>query len=123
MVTQNKPMRNFDYIKDLGLDEQLYKFCSAAEEMQLYDREMSAFNSRRALEYIVRSLFVVKGIAIPDRTSLYQMVEDENFTSFINDPKVMMAVHYIRKIGNHGAHAMSVSKKESFFCLLNLFFS
>lgn len=114
-------MRNFDYIKDLGLDEQLYRFCSAAEEMQLYDPEISAFNSRRALEYIVRSLFVMKGIAIPDRTSLYQMVEDENFTSFINDPKVMMAVHYIRKIGNHGAHAMSVSKKESFFCLLNLY--
>lgn len=114
-------MRNFDYIKDLGLDEQLHRFCSAAEEMQTYDPEMSAFNARRALEYVVRSLFMMKGIAIPDRTSLYQMVEDENFTSFINDPKVMSAVHYIRKIGNQGAHAMPVTKKESFFCLLNLY--
>ncbi len=114
-------MRNFDYIKELGLDEQLYKFCSAAEETQVGDPELSAFNARRALEYIVRSLYTMKGIVISERTSLFQLIEDESFTSFIGDAKVLKAIHYIRKVGNHGAHAMTVTKQESFFCLLNIY--
>lgn len=114
-------MRNFDYIKELELDEQLYKFCSSAEETQVSDPEMSAFNCRRALEFIVRSIYTMKEIAIPERASLCQMIDDETFTSFIGDAKVLMAIHYIRKVGNHGAHAMKVTKRESFFCLLNLY--
>lgn len=113
-------MRNFDYIKDLGFDD-LHRYCSAAEETQVCDPEMSAFHCRRALEYMVRELYVMKGIVIPERTSLLQMVDDESFSKFINDPKVMMAVHYVRKVGNHGAHAMKVTKQESFFCLLNIY--
>ena len=49
-------MRNFDYIKDLGLTE-LYRFCSIAEEQQVANPDISAVNARRALEYIVRSLY------------------------------------------------------------------
>ncbi|MEE1175502.1 MAG: DEAD/DEAH box helicase family protein, partial [Paludibacteraceae bacterium] len=113
-------MRNFDYIKDLGFDD-LHRYCSAAEETQVCDPEMSAFHCRRALEYMVRELYVMKGIVIPERTLLLQMVDDESFSKFINDPKVMMAVHYVRKVGNHGAHAMKVTKQESFFCLLNIY--
>ena len=33
----------------------------------------------------------------------------------------MMAVHYVRKVGNNGAHGIKVTKKESFFCLLNIY--
>ena len=113
-------MHNFDYIKELGLDD-LYHYCSAAEETQVSDPEMSAFNARRALEYMVRELYVMKGIAVPERTSLFQLIEDETFTSFIGDEKVLKAVHYIRKVGNHGAHAIGVTKRESFFCLLNIY--
>ncbi len=113
-------MRNFDYIKELGFDD-LYHFCSSAEETQVSDPEMSAFNARRALEYMVRELYVMKGIAVPERTSLFQLIEDETFTSFIGEEKVLKAIHYIRKVGNLGAHAMKVTKQESFFCLLNIY--
>ena len=113
-------MRNFDYIKDLGLST-LHRFCAAAEENQVCDPEISAFNGRRALEYIVREIYKMKGIEIKERTSLFELVDGEPFREFIGDDKVMMAVHYVRKVGNNGAHGANVSKKEAFFSLLNIY--
>ena len=114
-------MKNFDYIHDLGLDE-LYRFCSAAEDNQVCDPEISAINSRRALEYIVRALYEMKKLPIGERTSLFELVDGEPFREFIGDDRVMMAVHYVRKVGNNAAHAASpVSRKEAFFSLLNIY--
>ena len=113
-------MRNFDYIKELGLDA-LHRFCSAAEENQLCNPDISAINARRALEYIVRALYEMKGIEIGERTSLFELVEGDPFRDFIGDDRVMMAVHYVRKVGNNGAHAANVTKRESFFSLLNIY--
>lgn len=114
-------MRNFDFIKDLNLDEKLYRYCSAAEETQVHDPEMCAFNCRRALEYVVHSIYTMKDEELPERANLLQLMDDEVFSSFINDPTVMRAAHYVRKVGNHGAHAMNVTKREAFFCLLNIY--
>ncbi|MBO5677262.1 MAG: DEAD/DEAH box helicase family protein [Bacteroidaceae bacterium] len=113
-------MRNFDYIKDLGLDD-LHRFCAAAEEHQLSDPETSAFNGRRAMEYLVRALFEMKNIEVGERTSLFELVDSEDFRNFIGDDRVMMGVHYIRKVGNNAAHAQKVTRKEAFFSLLNLY--
>lgn len=113
-------MRNFDYLKELGLTD-LYRFCAAAEEQQVCNPDISAINARRALEYLVRSLYRMKNIEVSERTSLFELVDGEAFKQFISDDKVMMAVHYVRKVGNLGAHAAEVSKKESFFCLLNIY--
>ena len=114
-------MRNFDYIKDLGLDT-LHRFCAAAEDNQVCDPEISAINSRRALEYIVRALYEMKNLPIGERTSLFELVDGEPFREFIGDDRVMMAVHYVRKVGNNAAHAASpVSRKEAFFSLLNIY--
>lgn len=113
-------MINFDYIKDLGLND-LYRYCSAAEENQISNPDISAVNARRALEYIVRALYFMKNIDVPERTSLFELVDGEPFKEFINDEKVMMAVHYVRKVGNVGAHTGNVSKKEAFFSLLNIY--
>ena len=113
-------MRNFDYLQELGLTD-LHNFCSAAEEMQVSNPDLSAISARKALEYIVRALYVMKHIEIPERASLFELVDGEVFRDFIGDDRVMMAVHYVRKVGNNGAHGVPVSKRESFFCLLNIF--
>ena len=113
-------MRNFDYIKDLGLDD-LHRYCAAAEENQVSNPDFCAINARRALEYMVRSLYRMKNIEVAERISLFELVDGEPFKEFIGDNKVMMAVHYVRKVGNCGAHAAEVSKRESFFCLLNIY--
>lgn len=113
-------MRNFDYMQSLGLPK-LYSFCSAAEDNQINHPDLSAINARRALEYVVKSIYAMKQVAFSERTSLFELIDGEAFRTFINDEKVMRAVHYVRKVGNAGAHEGSVSKKESFFCLLNLY--
>ena len=113
-------MRNFDYIRDIGLMD-LYRYCSAAEEHQVSNPDFSAVNARRALEYITRALYELKHIPVPERASLFELVDGEPFREFIADDKVMMAVHYVRKVGNSGAHAGNVSKRESFFALLNIY--
>ncbi len=113
-------MRNFDYIKDLGIDA-LHRYCAAAEENQVSNPDICAINARRALEYIARALYEMKGIEVGERTSLFELLEGEPFRTFIGDEKVMMAVHYIRKVGNIGAHNGKVTKKEAFFSLLNIY--
>ena len=113
-------MRNFDYLQELGLTD-LHNFCSAAEELQVSNPDLSAISARKALEYIVRSLYLMKNIEIPERASLFELVDGEAFREFVGDEKVMMAVHYVRKVGNNGAHGVKVTKKEAFFCLLNIY--
>ncbi|MBR0503511.1 MAG: DUF4145 domain-containing protein, partial [Paludibacteraceae bacterium] len=113
-------MRNFDYIKPLGLND-LHRFCSAAEEHQWGNPDFCAINARKALEYMVRSLYMMKNISTPERASLFELIDGEPFRTFINDDRVMMAVHYVRKVGNAAAHSGNVTKKESFFTLLNLY--
>lgn len=113
-------MRNFDYIKDLGLDI-LYRCCAVAEENQVSNPDICAISARRALEYIVREIYKMKGLAIGERTSLLELIDGEPFSGFIGDGKVMMAVHYVRKVGNNAAHLVDVSKREAFFALLNIY--
>ena len=113
-------MRNFDYIKELGFDN-LYRFCAAAEENQVSNPDICAISARRALEYLVREIYKMKGLAIGERTSLLELIDGEPFSGFIGDGKVMMAVHYVRKVGNNAAHLVDVSKREAFFTLLNIY--
>ena len=113
-------MRNFDYLRDLGFDS-LHRYCSAAEENQVCNPDTSAINSRRALEYVVRALYKMKHIEVDERVSLFELVDSIVFRQFIGDDRVMMAVHYVRKVGNNAAHVGSVTKKESFFALLNIY--
>jgi type I restriction enzyme R subunit len=113
-------MRNFDYLRDLDLLT-LHKFCAAAEEHQVSDPDYSAVNARKALEHVARVVYELKHQPVSDRASLFELVDGEPFQSFINDEKVMMAVHYVRKVGNTAAHTGGVTKRESFFCLLNIY--
>lgn len=113
-------MRNFDYIKNLKLND-LYAFCSAAEEYQLSKPDFSAINARKALEYMVYALYYLKSLNRPERASLYELIESAPFREFVNDERVMRAVHYVRKVGNRAAHTVNVTKRESFFALLNIY--
>ena len=113
-------MRNFDYLQELGLTD-LHRFCSSAEELQVSNPEFSAISARKALEYIVKALYLMKNVEIPERVSLFELVDGEVFREFIGDERVMMGVHYVRKVGNNAAHNTPVTKRESFFCLLNIY--
>lgn len=113
-------MRNFDYLQELGLTD-LHDYCSSAEEFQVSKPYLSAICARKALEYMVTELYKMKNIEIPERASLIELVDSEVFRDFIGDYKVMMAVHYVRKVGNHGAHNTKVTSGESYYSLLNIY--
>lgn len=113
-------MRNFDYLKENPHLNALHAYCNAAELCQLSDPEKSTLNARRALEWLVRAIYELKNIEVGERTSLYELIDGEPFKQFIGDDRLMMAVHYIRKVGNKSAHLGEVKKSESFFSLLNL---
>lgn len=114
-------MFNFDYLKDIPELSTLHRYCDAAERNQYADPDVSALNARRGLEWMARAIFQMKNVEIPERYSLFDMVTDPTFTALVNDERLMMAVHYIRKVGNAGAHTGNVKKRESFFAVLNLY--
>lgn len=114
-------MRNFEYLQSYDYLTDLYKYCNAAELAQQSDPDKSALNSRRALEWLVRAIYEMKGIEIGPRTSLFELIDGEPFSGFMGDEQLMKAVHYVRKVGNRAAHNGEASRKESFFSLLNLY--
>ena len=115
-------MKNFDYLQDIEALKDLYGFCSAAEDTQQTNYDVCALNGRRALEWIVKAIYTLKGIELDKRTNLLEMMSSEPFTQFIgDDDKLMMAAHYIRKIGNKAAHDGGVKGGEAYFTLLNIY--
>ena len=115
-------MKNFDYLKDIEPLKDLYGFCSAAEDTQQTNHDVCALNGRRALEWIVKAIYTLKGIELDKRTNLLEMMSSEPFTQFIgDDDKLMMAAHYVRKIGNKAAHDGGVKGGEAYFTLLNIY--
>lgn len=105
-------MRNFDYLRENPHLATLYAYCNTAEICQQCDPDKSALNGRRALEWLVRTLYELKNIEVGERASLYELIDGEPFKQFIDNDRLMMAVHYARKVGNKSAHVGGVTKRS-----------
>ncbi len=115
-------MKNFDYLQDIEALKDLYKFCSTAEEHQQTDHDLCGWNCRKALEWIVRAIYKLKHVEIPERASLYELSIGRPFAELIGgDEQLMMGVHYVRKMGNIAVHRGGISQKESYYTLLNIY--
>lgn len=114
-------MLNFDYLKNDVMLQQLYRYCDMAEQRMTTEPEVSALNARRALEWISKSVYEMTGERMGERTTLFELTNSSVFRDFINDPGVMKAVHWVRKVGNQAAHDGSVSKGEAFYSLVNIY--
>lgn len=114
-------MSNFDYLKDIEALSDLYRFCKVAEDTQKTDHNNSAINCRRGLEWIVKAIYKLKGIELKKTDNLYELMTGQPFTDFIENDRIMMSAHYVRKVGNKSAHTGNVKGGESFFSLLNLY--
>ena len=78
-------MKNFDYLQDIEALRDLYGFCSAAEDTQQTNYDVCALNGRRALEWIVKAIYTLKGIELEKRTTLLELMSSEPFTQFVGD--------------------------------------
>lgn len=103
---------NFDFLKDNQFFKQLYGFCKDAEEFVLARPELSAISQRKALECGVKYFYVSKHGGYNERASLFSLVQDEQFASYM-DATILSGIHLIRQIGNNSAHDEPVSKSEA----------
>ena len=114
-------MLNFDYLKNIPELNELHRLCDLCEQRQSTEPDSAAINARKALEWLVKAIFMMKGETIPERATLFNLTASPIFTDFIADPELMKAVHWIRKVGNMAAHDGKVTKGDAFFTVLNLY--
>ena len=111
---------NFNFLMNIDKLKELYSFCNDAESFVLSRPDLSAGQSRKALEYLVKLVYQLRNDNIPQRSSLFELVSSEDFTNFINDTSMLSAIHYIRKVGNIAIHDDEVSQKEALLSLKQL---
>lgn len=114
-------MKNFDFLKEIPALSRLYSFCNAAEECLYFDPVTSAINSRRALENLVEVTAYLKDIEFARRANLLAKLRDEDFVAFIDNERVLSAMHYVRMAGNVAVHQDSATKAEAMLSLENIF--
>ncbi|XMB73092.1 DEAD/DEAH box helicase family protein [Mycoplasmatota bacterium WC30] len=113
---------NFSFLSNLNELSELYVFCKDAETFVLSRPDLSAIQSRKALEYLVKLVYQLRNSNIPQRSSLFELVTSEDFTSFVNNDEMISSIHYIRKVGNIAVHNEEISKNEAMFSLKQLQF-
>jgi len=113
---------NFSFLSSLKDLSELNVFCNDAETFALSRPDLSAIQSRKALEYLVKLVYQLKTSKIPQRSSLFELVTAEDFSSFINNNEMLSSLHYIRKVGNIAVHNEEVTKNEAMFSLKQLHF-
>lgn len=114
-------MLNFDYLKQIPELAPLHHLCDLCEQRQNTEPDSAAINARKALEWIVKAIYKMKGVEPGERTSLLQLTTSDVFADFIADPELMKAIHWIRKVGNLAAHDGKVTRSDAFFTTLNLY--
>ena len=106
-------MANFDFLQDIPELQPLYAYCRDAENFQLVAPDKSVTGARKALEYWVKLVYLTNGWDMPQRVGLMELVSNSDFVDYVGDPQVMDNIHFIRRIGNQGAHGQPVHKRES----------
>ena len=110
-------MANFDFLKDLPDFRQLYTHCRDAENFQLVAPAQSVVAARKALENWVKIVYATNNWDIPQHTNLMELVSDEDFVDYVDDAQLMDNIHFIRRVGNQGAHGQTIHKRESLHAL------
>lgn len=113
---------NFDFLKDKEDFKKLYGFASEAEQFVVSNPDISAVASRKALESVVKSFYIAKYGNYPESASLFELLEDGCFSSYLDD-SMLSAVHLVRQIGNNAAHGEDITKQEAMKSLEALYYS
>lgn len=114
-------MLNFDYLKEITELAPLHELCNLCETRQYTEPDSAAINARKALEWLVKAIYKMKGVEPGERASLLELTTADVFADFIADAELMRAVHWIRKVGNLAAHDGKVTRRDAFFTTLNLY--
>lgn len=110
-------MANFDFLENIAELQPLYAHCREAENFQLVRPEQSVIGARKALEYWVKLVYLTNGWDMPQHAGLMELVSNTDFIDYIGDAQMMDNIHFIRRIGNQGAHGQKINKRESLHSL------
>ena len=120
--------KNFDYIllvaDTIPSFKNLHNYCRLAEEQQHIYPDSSANNARKALEWLVKNMLMIKGLTIDGRMSLNDMLRLPEMDAFINhDYDFSRDIYYVKKIGNAASHdgGEPVNRVKAFRCLRALY--
>lgn len=108
---------NFDYLQDIAELQPLYAHCRDAENFQLVAPDKSVIGARKALEFWVKLVYLTNGWDMPQHAGLMELISNTDFIDYIGDAQVMENIHFIRRIGNQGAHGQTIRKRESLHSL------
>ena len=107
---------NFDFVKQHPSFSQLFGFCNDAEMLMKSKPALSAVSARKALESLVRNFYCAKYGYVTPSASLFELVQDVRFTNYA-EKAILTPIHFIRTIGNQGAHGETVTVSESMHCV------
>ena len=114
-------MLNFDYLKQIEVLAPLHQLCDLCEQRHYTEPDTAAINARKALEWLVKAIYQMKNEPMPERASLYDLIQAPTFANFIADDDIMRAANWVRRIGNDAAHNTQVTRRDAFFTVLNLY--
>ena len=114
--------KNFDYLKQQPLFTTLYSQCDKAEMFCKSDPDKSAMACRRALEWTVDLIYKVQHWEVSPRASLFEKVQNPQFAEYINSRDLMQKLHFVRSVGNRAAHVGNVSKRDSEYAVLDIYY-
>lgn len=112
---------NFDYIKAFPDMKKLHEYCSETEEFALCRPNISVTSARKAMEYIVKMIYSSL-VGRDYGFTVFEMITDVRFTSYVNDPALINTIHFIRKMGNVAVHEGEIKKEEALKILEELHF-
>jgi len=113
---------NFDFLKTKSDFKKLYSFSYEAENFVISHPDISAASGRKALESVVKSFYISKYGAYPETASLFELLDDGCFASYLDD-SLLSAVHLVRQIGNNASHGEEITKNQAMKSLEALYYS
>lgn len=115
-------MTNFDFLKN---DPQFKSFADtaiSAEKILHIDKEASALNCRRAMEFAVKWMYSVdKYLKMPYQDTLVSLMGNEDFRDIVGND-IFQRMTFIRKVGNNAAHSgKKITEDQARLCIENLY--
>lgn len=111
---------NFKFLQPFLKLRKLYDYCCEAEEFALNKPNISATSARKAMEFVVKMIYVA--LTGEYGVSVFEMVTDERFVKYVNDSVLINSIHFIRKMGNVAVHQGDLNSEDALNVLEELQF-
>ena len=113
---------NFTYLEKFPKLNKLCNYCTEAEDLAVKYPASGCASARKAMEFIVKMLYSSQVTSYDIGFTVFEMITDVRFVSYINDTVVINTLHYLRKMGNIAAHGGNLSIDDSLKVLEELHF-